>query len=43
MDWAGIEFPIGEVLIDGSYTTLADENDNGYTFAELADLIEKQY
>lgn len=43
MDWAGIEFPIGEVLIDGSYTTLAYENDNGYTFAEIADLIEKQY
>lgn len=44
MEWAGIEDNSGTInLSDMTYTTLAELNDSGYTFAELADLIEKQY
>ncbi len=41
-DWAGVEATGGRVVINGKTKTLEWHNDNGCTFAEIADAIEAQ-
>lgn len=40
-EWAGL--PKGPISLLGEFVTLSWMNDNGYTFEELADIIEKNY
>lgn len=40
-DWVGFN-DIRAVIIDGSFASLFDHNDNGKSFAQLADAIEQQ-
>jgi len=52
-EWAGIDTNLGELdtPIEGkgrdgnerTFHSVAELNDNGYTFAEIADVIEKQF
>jgi len=42
-NWSGIKTGGGEVSYNDKTTTLALLNDNGKTFEEIADIIEKQY
>ncbi len=39
-DWAGLEYGNGKYTADNS---LAIDNDNGKTFAEIADIIDKNF
>jgi hypothetical protein len=43
-EWAGLPQSLGgaEVTINGTIDSLADHNDAGRTFAEIADAIEQQ-
>jgi hypothetical protein len=44
-EWAGFVYPArmgGEVIIDGIVDMLAGHNDDGKTFAQIADAIEAQ-
>lgn len=40
--WAGLQRQYPEVYLDDELCTLSKLNDNGKTFAEIADLIEAQ-
>lgn len=42
VDWAGLDSDDPEVMVDGVSTSLAVLNDTGSTFAEIADLIERE-
>ena len=42
-DWAGIESFSGDVFVEEKDTCLALLNDAGYSFDEIADIIEEQY
>jgi hypothetical protein len=41
-EWAGLDWQSTYVVIDGVLNTLYHHNDNGRTFAEIADAIEEQ-
>lgn len=41
-EWAGLPNEDPGVYLDDNYKTLATLNDEGYTFAEIADIIEEQ-
>ena len=41
-EWAGLDWDNVLVEIDGRRDTLNEHNDNGRTFAEIADAIEEQ-
>jgi hypothetical protein len=40
--WADIPVSNPDVIIDNRQTSLAEENDGGKTFSEIADIIEEQ-
>lgn len=42
IEWAGVPDSDPDVTCNGEATTLANLNDNGKSFAEIADLIEEQ-
>lgn len=43
LEWAGLNYATGnEVVIEGILLPLAEHNDNGRTFLEIADAIESQ-
>lgn len=42
MNWSGLKSSTGDID-DTFYTTLAELNDTGKTFAEIADIIEKNW
>lgn len=39
--WLGLREKDGTFVLDGEKTSLADQNDKGKTFSEIADIIEK--
>jgi hypothetical protein len=42
MNWAGLEQSNPNITVNGMETTLAQENDSGKTFKEIAKIIKKQ-
>jgi hypothetical protein len=44
LDWAGLSHRLGatDININGHIAALTEHNDNGATFAEIADAIEEQ-